>query len=410
MTAVSVQVRPTFFFRFVQVTTILCLAALVPLLVDFIAHPTAPPDNSSITIITRLLYMLVLMPGTLLMGVLILRRVPGNVIGLFMMIWGVNLAFITMRAGLDPVWSVLQTAIGVGSGWTSLFYIFLYFPNGEAFPRWARHVFAGVYIVIVCGSLVLAFANPHTIAQANVRDNPLFIPALESLAPMLTQWVNLVNVLPLVSFIPSLLLRYRVSHGIERRQMKWITLAGIAWPLMILSWFVFSLIPGEFGVTLGQIIGPLVSALVIYAAPTLAIGAAILRYRLYDIDIIIRRTLIYSVLTGILAIVYFGGVVVAQGLLRVIAGGNSDAAIVISTLVIAALFTPLRRRIQNIIDRRFYRRKYDAERTLAAFNATMRDEVDLDKLQAALVNVVQETMQPKQISLWIREAASKSDK
>ena len=151
---------------------------------------------------------------------------------------------------------------------------------------------------------------------------------------------------------------------------------------------------------------PLIYNLIFYTwlflFPVIAVGNAILRHRLYDIDIIIRRTLVYLVLTAILAIIYFGGVVVAQAGLRPLIGENSDAEIVISTLVIAALFTPLRGQVQNIMDRRFYRRKYDAEKTLAAFNAMMRDEVDLDKLQAALVNVVQETMQPKVIGLWVK--------
>src|SRR5262249_23492464 len=133
------------------------------------------------------------------------------------------------------------------------------------------------------------------------------------------------------------------------------------------------------------------------------VANAIFRHRLYNVDILIRRTLIYSTLTAILAIVFFAGILLVQTILRTLTGQTSDLAIVGSTLAIAALFTPLRNRIQNAIDRRFYRRKYDAERTLAAFSAALRNEVDLDRLSTALLGVVQETMQPTQVSLWLPE-------
>ena len=149
----------------------------------------------------------------------------------------------------------------------------------------------------------------------------------------------------------------------------------------------------------------LVTCSMLVIPPTL--GIAILHSRLWDIDVIINRTLVYAVLTAILALVYFGSIVVLQSLVNVLTGqlslgSQSPLVIVASTLAIATLFQPLRRRIQAIIDRRFYRSKYDAARTLAAFSATLRDEVDLDQLREALLKVVQETMQPSHVSLWLK--------
>jgi hypothetical protein len=132
------------------------------------------------------------------------------------------------------------------------------------------------------------------------------------------------------------------------------------------------------------------------------VGIAVLKYRLYDIDLLINRTLVYGALTALLVGVYVGSIVVLQGLLRALTGQESQLAIVASTLAVAALFNPLRRRIQSFIDRRFYRRKYDARKTLEAFSAKLRDETDLETLNNELVGVVRETMQPAHVSLWLR--------
>ena len=135
----------------------------------------------------------------------------------------------------------------------------------------------------------------------------------------------------------------------------------------------------------------------------LSIGFSILRYRLYDIDVLINRTLVYGSLTALLALLYFGLIFALQSLFQGLFHQNNAVAIVVSTLVIAALFQPLRRRLQNVIDRRFYRRKYDARRTIANFSATLRGEVDLTELSERLVAVVEETMQPAHVSLWLRQ-------
>ena len=142
----------------------------------------------------------------------------------------------------------------------------------------------------------------------------------------------------------------------------------------------------------------------VFLGVPLSIGAAMLHYRLYEIDLIINRTLVYGALTALLALVYFSGVAATEAVFRTLTGQQEQPqlAIVVSTLVIAALFNPLRRRIQGFIDRRFYRRKYDARKTLEAFSAKLRDKTDLEALNAELVGVVRETMQPAHVSLWLR--------
>jgi hypothetical protein len=185
--------------------------------------------------------------------------------------------------------------------------------------------------------------------------------------------------------------------------------AQVLWGLSGLI-FGFGLLTGmlaasTFGLT--GVIGATafdVGGAVAYTVMGLMLGIAITRYHLFDIDVIIRRTLIYSVLTALLALTYFGSVLAMQGLLRGVTRDDSPVVIVLSTLLIAAMAAPLRARVQRGIDRRFYRRKYDAARTLANFATTARDEVDLDRLSARLVDVVKDTMQPEHASLWIRQA------
>ena len=145
-----------------------------------------------------------------------------------------------------------------------------------------------------------------------------------------------------------------------------------------------------------------------FAAVPVAIGFAILRYRLYDLDVIINRTIVYSSLTATLALLYIGSVIFLQYASRALTGGESQLAIVASTLVIAALFNPLRRRIQKLIDRRFYRRKYDAQKTLSAYSKTLREETDLEALNAELLTVIRETIQPEHVSLWLQKTERKT--
>jgi hypothetical protein len=192
--------------------------------------------------------------------------------------------------------------------------------------------------------------------------------------------------------------RFRRSQGVERQQMKWFVYAAA---LLVLL---------PVGYSLPEIVGSVLFVVVLIALPT-AIGIAVLRYRLYDIDVVINRALVYGPLTATLALVYVGSVVGLQAVLRVLSGQESTLAVVASTLAIAALFNPLRGRVQAFVDRRFYRRKYDAAKTLAAFNARLREETDLETLTDDLAGVVRETMQPAHVSLWLRpDTASREDK
>ncbi len=206
--------------------------------------------------------------------------------------------------------------------------------------------------------------------------------------------------------------RYRnVSNYSERQQTKWVMFGILLYQsLLILAAVMAELIPTDSlsGVSRAgwESLNSIVWWLSFCILPV-TIFIAILRYNLYDIDIIIRRTLVYGALTLLLVLVYFGSVVLLQQAFRALTGQDSPVAIVISTLVIAALFNPLRNRVQEAIDRRFYRRKYNAQQALAAFAATARDEVDMDKLTASLLDVVEETLQPDRTSLWLRSGENK---
>jgi hypothetical protein len=208
-----------------------------------------------------------------------------------------------------------------------------------------------------------------------------------------------------VGAVSSLFVRFRRARGDERQQIKWFVSAAT----LTLVWIT---VFGQYSPrVLPEAIVALSFLLVIASIP-IATGIAILRYRLYDIDRIINRTLVYGSLSASLALVYLGGVATTQAIFRALTGQEeqSQLAVVVSTLAIAALFMPLRRRIQSFIDRRFYRRKYDARKTLEAFSAKLREETDLDALSDALTSVVSETMQPAHVSLWLHSDPALKDK
>ena len=280
---------------------------------------------------------------------------------------------------------------------TSFAMILLFFPTGHLMsPRWNWLVYA---LIAASGVLwlVALFASPLYVNNDPNHSvpNPIstFSPSFQN---DLAVFLNNGLLLYLLLSIPSLVMivrRFRLAQGIEREQMKWFAYAALFSMLIIFVGNQLSLFGSwsQAVVNLGM------------TSPAIAIAIAILKYRLYDIDVLIRRTLIYGVLTLLLASIYFGSVVILQELFRSLTGQTSYLAIILSTLAIAALFSPLRRRAQTIIDHRFYRQKYDAQQVLERFAITVRDEVELEKLSGELLNVVHETMQPTSVSLWLRK-------
>ncbi|HEX6480407.1 MAG TPA: hypothetical protein VF043_16335 [Ktedonobacteraceae bacterium] len=265
--------------------------------------------------------------------------------------------------------------------------VFALFPDGRFVPRW------------ICW-FVIAFLVESVIFN--------FFPNVSFLA---NSWLNaLGNVVwigCLVSLAIAQIYRYlHISTPIQRQQMKWVVYGFALIILSLLGVLILQFLfpplaqPGSlFSLAFGS------DANVFLLLIPLSIGIAILRYRLYDIDILINRTLVYGTLTVLLAVVYIGSIVLLQQLFLQLTGQRQSSLVtVISTLAIAALFQPLRARIQGMIDRRFYRRKYNAARTLADFSATLREQVDLEQLSERLVAVVEETMQPAHVSLWLRKS------
>ena len=276
----------------------------------------------------------------------------------------------------------------------SVLLVFLLFPDGRLPSRgWRWFAWLSALLVLM-GALLSALA-PGPIISLGPIHNPL---VLESLPSVYKSVERVVNALIFVAAI-TLIIRLRRARELERQQIKWFVYATA---LMISG--------GILTYPVSEVIGSVwlkwisfVPFIVGLMAIPISMGIAILRYRLYEIDTIINRTLVYGSLTAALALTYFGGVATTQAIFHALTGQEQQPqlAIVVTTLVIAALFNPLRRRVQAFVDRRFYRSKYDAAKTLQAFSVKLRDETDLDALNDDLVGVVKETMQPAYVSLWL---------
>ena len=352
-----------------------------------------------------------------LMGAMIASRHPRNAIGWILLAEGLLWMFLglTDYYGLYGVAVPGSVPFPVGVAGINNFmwvpavgllgtYVFLLFPDGMLPSRRWRPLawLSGVVILLVS---ILVGLTPGPLQNLGGVQNPF---RLEGYPWVETTAYLVLPLLPLcmVASVLSLVLRYRRSRGEQRQQIKWIAFAASVVGFLYLIAMVFAFVfPSGAWFQAGS---PLWLDLLGYAALSsftlvpIAVGFAVLRYRLYEIDIIINRTLVYGSLTISLALVYFGSVVSLQYVFRTLTGGDSQLVIVASTLVIAALFNPLRRRIQSFIDRRFYRSKYDARKTLEEFGATLRDETDLDSLSEHLRGVVRETVRPAQVSLWLR--------
>ena len=343
------------------------------------------------------------------LGTLISSRRPGNVMGWIFLATGVfggvqiffgqyaNVALASdgssLPGGALAAWLAM---LAQNSFPISIIFLVLMFPDGRLpSHRWRPLAWAmGIFLAV---TLVVGALSPGPFLEFPSASNPFGVDWAQPSGAILLAG-GLGGLICVVATLLSLIVRFYFSRGEKRLQLKWFTYAavvGLSTPLLLSSFA-----PGLF-----QVLGQIAWTLGFLSLPASA-GVAILKYRLYDIDIIINRTLVYGPLTVMLAAVYVGGVLVLQYTFRTLMGSGSQLSIVASTLLIAALFNPMRRRVQNFIDHLFYRRKYDAARTLETFSARLRDETDMEALSSELLSTVRETMQPSQVSLWLNPRSS----
>jgi hypothetical protein len=356
-------------------------------------------------------------------GALLVARRPTNAIGWIM--GAIGLMVSTFGAGGGYAAYVITTrgspdALAVFGAWAAncywflmlalaLIYLPMLIPDGRLLSRrWLPvAVLAGIATLGIVLSRALTDTLPIPGVPGRRIDNPVGIEGLDKLGTLPTVGVaEGLFLVAAVGAVASVVVRFRHSRGVERQQIKWFA-------YVIVVFIGGSVLAGGISDATGA--GWLdgssfVLSLVGLVCLPVVVGIAILRHGLYGIDIIINRTLVYGSLTLMLALVYFGGVSTTQALFRTLTGQQQQPqlAVVVSTLAIAALFNPLRRRIQTFIDRRFYRSKYDARRTLEEFSTRLRDETDLDALDAELVSVVRKTIQPEHVSLWLLPGTSEN--
>ncbi len=358
------------------------------------------------------LLVLVAFPLT---GLVILRRQPRNTVGWLLTgigaVWGLG--------GYADTWATYGLVTSPGSlpgaavggtiangiwapalGLTGT-YLFLLFPDGGLpSPRWRPFAWVvGGVLVLLSVTLLLSPEELVTGPAVGV-DNPLGVvalgPALDVVVPVLV----LALALCIVTSAAGLVVRFRRSRGVERLQVKWLaTAAAAVGGVFMLGILTSSVFPEEADATWQRLLDQL--SFLMFALLPLAIGVAVLRYHLYDIDVVVNRALVYGSLTATLVVTYLGSVLLLQLLLRPLTE-RSDLAVAASTLAVAALFGPARRRIQVAVDRRFYRHRYDAARTVSDFSARLRQQIDLDAIGTDLVRIAGDTVQPTDASLWLR--------
>ncbi len=346
-------------------------------------------------------YHLIHAIGFTAVGAIVALRRPANAIGWLLL--GAGFVAALGGFGLEyGIYAIVGRATALPGGflgawlgsWTWVLYVagilpfvLLLFPDGRLLStRWRPVGWAAIFSVLVTTAL-MAF-KPGPLQEAAYADNP-FTPLPSSLVGTLAA-IGIGSIIPVMGGASwSLVLRFRRSAGIEREQIKWLAFSTL--PLVGVG-FESAVLPDK----LGQVL----FVFLLLSVPV-AVGIAVLRYRLYDIDVLINRTLVYGTLSAMLIAVYVATVVFLGAVLRPLTTG-SELSVAISTLATLAVVQPLRRRIQDAVDRRFYRARYDAVRTLDAFSARLREEVDLDAVRADLVDAVQRTVQPAHASVWLR--------
>jgi hypothetical protein len=398
--------------RTAQVVWITCIAVGIPTLVLLAlgAGESTPGDSFGLGGYGGLSFVLASLAfGTV--GALVAARVPANPIGRVFCLMGLTVGigdlayqyadyalFVSNSLPGGEVAAWLQN-LGLPPSFGLLAIALLLFPDGRLpSRRWRPALWltlAGIALIVVGYALR---PGPLDDPFQNVS-NPLGVPGAFDLTDAASGFGWMFMGASVAFAAAALVVRLRRSTGYERQQLKWIALAasvtGVAVVADVLSFFA-----SVEGVEQLRILLLGVG----FSAFPVAAGIAILRYRLYDIDVVINRTLVYGALTATLGLAYLGSVLVLQALLGSLTSG-SGLAVAVSTLAVAALFRPARARIQAAVDRRFYRRKYDAQRTLQAFSARLRDQVQLEALNSELSVLVRETFQPAHVSLWLRETA-----
>lgn len=348
-----------------------------------------------------------------LVGAMLMLRRPANVVGRLLLLigscWSLGEAgrlylWTEVQTGGQPLIDVAEWFVSwtFAPAWALAVFLPAVFPTGRIASSWLRWLARGAVITVAMYALMGMFVPAQLDVYGDYLgdfSNPLGIEALrEAEEKPLIEGLFVVLSIPLAILAVvgplNLILRWRRSHGVERLQMRSFALAVVT----AVSLLATGLILHAAG--LPRVVENLFAVAAFYTLPV-SIGLAVARYRLYDIDRILSRTVTYAALTAILGATYFALVIGLQALLRPMSSG-SDLAIVITTLVVAALFLPARRSIQDAVDRRFNRRAYDATRTVDAFSARLRDEIDLDTLRYELLALVDETMQPERVSLWLR--------